>query len=221
MIKIRTKDDVVSAVNQYGILPFFKNSIRGFSIEENVDPKIWFTDMEGPWEWKGPLIRENDFAYGKFFEKKAAYVRKDVFLELMNHRRDGYDFDARFDDGLASFRERDLYDAVADNAPILSKTLKDKYGYGPDGKKGFDTLISRLQSMCYVIISDFAYETDRRGKKYGWGIAEYSTPELFFGKDEIKRAYGRDPAESKEALIALLSRALPDVSSAEISKFLK
>ena len=99
MIKISTKDDVVRAVNEYGIVPFFKNSIRGFSIEENVDPKIWFTSEVGPWEWKGPLIRENGFAYGKFFENKAAYVRGDVFLELLNYRRDGYDFDARFDTG--------------------------------------------------------------------------------------------------------------------------
>ena len=39
---------------------------------------------------------------------------------------------------------------------------------------GFDTIITRLQKLCYVIISDFRYEVDKTGKEYGWGIAEYS-----------------------------------------------
>lgn len=221
MIKISTKDDVVRAVNEYGIVPFFKNSIRGFSIEENVDPKIWFTSEVGPWEWKGPLIRENGFAYGKFFENKAAYVRGDVFLELLNYRRDGYDFDARFDDGLASFKEQDLYNVVSSLAPALSKTIKEKGNYGADGKKGFDTLICRLQSLCYVTISDFVYETDKNGKKYGWGVAEYSTPERFFGEDAVVNAYKKDPARSKEELIKILKHAAPDASEVQIRKFLK
>ena len=49
-------------------LPFFANSVEGFSVEEHIDRRLWFTGQEGPWEWKGPLIREYGFAYGKFFE---------------------------------------------------------------------------------------------------------------------------------------------------------
>ena len=51
---IRGKEDLVRAVNHLGFLPFFRNSVEGFSIEEHVDPKIWFGDIEGLWEWKGP-----------------------------------------------------------------------------------------------------------------------------------------------------------------------
>ena len=98
---IKTKQDLVDAVERCGFLPLFENSIPGFSVEENVDPAIWFGSEEGPWEWKGPVIRETGCAYGKFFEQKAAFISREWFPDFANYRRDGYDFDARYDDGLA------------------------------------------------------------------------------------------------------------------------
>ena len=76
---IRTQDDLETAVKELGILPFFVNSVRGFSIDEHVDPGIWFTGD------------------------------------------DGYDFDARFDDGLVPHADNVLYNLIDANAPVLSK----------------------------------------------------------------------------------------------------
>lgn len=71
-----------------GFLPFFRCGIPGFSIEERTAPEYWFADGEdGPWEWKGPLIREGHCAYGKFFRKKAGYVSLEWLPHLMNYRR--------------------------------------------------------------------------------------------------------------------------------------
>ena len=47
-------------------------------------------------------------------------------------------------------------------------------------RKGFETIITRLQAQGYVIINDFVYSKDRFGHEYGWGVAEYTTPEIFF-----------------------------------------
>ena len=94
---IRTKEDLERAVEEFGILPYFANAIPGFSIEEHCSADIWFTDLEGPWEWKGPVIRETGCAYGKFFGQKAAYISRKLFPDFANFRRDGYDFDARFE----------------------------------------------------------------------------------------------------------------------------
>ena len=69
-ICIKTIEDLENAVTELGFLPFFENSLPGFSIEEHVHPDIWFTGGDGPWEWKGPVINELGCAYGKFFEKK-------------------------------------------------------------------------------------------------------------------------------------------------------
>ena len=194
---VRKKQDLLDAVESFGFVPLFRNSIPGFSIEEHTAPEVWFSDEEdGVWEWKGPVIRETGCAYGKFFEKRAAFVSREWFSELANYRRDGYDFDARFDDGLASYQDRMLYELVDKNAPILSKDLKRIGNYRKGGRKGFDTCMNRLQEQCYVIISDFVYETDKHGRQYGWGVAEYSTPEKFMGSDFTESVYRRSPCHA-------------------------
>ena len=60
------------AIRESGMLPFFRNRVPGWSVEERIDPGIWFTDREGPWEWKGPLASSGVCVYGKFLRGKAA-----------------------------------------------------------------------------------------------------------------------------------------------------
>ena len=218
---IRTIDDLESAVMELGILPFFMNSIRGFSIDEHVDPGIWFTGEDGPWEWKGPVINELGCAYGKFFEKKAAYISPEWFLHFANYRRNGYDFDARFEDGLVYNGDKVMYDLIDRNAPILSKRLKQIGNYRKGGNKGFDTIINRLQAQGYVIISDFRYMIDRDGREYGWGVAEYSTPEHFMGDSFRENVYNFTPEESYEILFGHLRDILSGINEEDIKRFLR
>ena len=110
---------------------------------------------------------------------------------------------------------------LEDSAPILSKRLKEKGNYKKDGRKGFDTIITRLQTQCYVLISDFIYETDRFGNAYGWGVAEYSTPEKFMGKSFINKVYKHTTEESYQRVWRHLKKLLPDVDDAVIKKLLK
>ena len=121
---LNERSDLIRAVSYFGFLPFFANEIEGFSVEEMTPRKLWFTDIPGPWEWKGPVISEGDCVYGKFFDKKAGFVSNKWFPDFANLRRDGYDFDARFEDGLAGNREKYLYDLIASRHSILSKDAK-------------------------------------------------------------------------------------------------
>ena len=221
---VRSKQDLLDAIETFGFLPFFAGSIPGFSLEEHVAPELWYShtsDSWPVWEWKGPVIRESGCAYGKFLENKAVFISRKWFPDFANYRRDGYDFDARFDEGLASYRGRDLFDLIDQNAPVLTKQLKAIGNYRKGGKKGFDTLITRLQAQCYVLISDFVYAMDKTGKPYGWGIAEYSTPEKLFGAAFTDRVYRHEPAESYQKLFAHLQSLFPDVPGAVIRKVLK
>lgn len=226
---IRSRQDLIDAVEAFGIVPYFSTSLPGFSLEEHCPPWLLFNDtQENSWEWKGPVIRETGCAYGKFFEKKAAYVRRDLFLDLANYRRDGYDFDARYDDGLARFEDKQLYDLIDENAPVLSKTLRRSGGYAysgrwqkAEGKKGFDASIVRLQEQCYVLISDFVYTTDKAGHRRGWGVAEYSTPERFMGRDFSEHVYQRTPGESRERLLEHLHALFPQLPEQTLKKFLR
>ena len=225
---VQTKRDLIDAVQEYGVVPYFASAIPGFSLEEHCDPRMLFNDTEeNSWFWKGPVIRETGCAYGKFFGKKAAYVRKDLFLDLANYRRDGYDFDARFEDGLARYQDRQLYDLISENAPVLSKALRSAGGYAysglwqkTEGVKGFDASVTRLQEQCYVIISDFVFTLDKSGKRRGWGVAEYSTPEKLMGADFSENVYQRTPDESYERLMDHMRALLPDASEKEIKRFL-
>ena len=220
---IKTKRDLTDAVQAWGILPLFRNRIPGFSVEEHAAPSAWFGSEEGVWEWKGPVIRESGCAYGKFFGNKAAFVSAELFPDLANLRRDGYDFDARYDDGLASAGDLYLYNLVNDNAPVLTGTLKEIGNFkksAEGGKTGFETRMTRLERQCYVIIRDFVYARDRKGNPYGWGIAEYTTPEKEFGAAFTGSVYRREPAESGERLAKHLCRLLPDVPEKELNRFL-
>ena len=226
---IRKKQDLIEAVHEYGIVPYFQTSIPGFSLQEHCHPSVLFSDSgDDTWEWKGPVIRETGCAYGKFFEKKAAYVSRELFPDLANYRRDGYDFDAHYDDGLAKYQDKQLYDLIDANGPILSKELRRTGGYAysgrwqkTEGKKGFDTSITRLQEQCYVLISDFVYTIDKKGNRRGWGVAEYNIPEKHFGDGFTENVYVHDPKESYERLLEHLVYLFPRVPVSDLKKFLK
>ena len=226
---VRSKEDLIAAVQTYGIVPYFSNAIPGFSLEERCDPRVLWSDSgDDSWAWKGPVIQAAHCAYGKLFLKKAAYVSAEVFLDLANYRRDGYDFDARWDDGLARKADKDLYDMIDERAPVLSKELRQSGGYSYngrwqkfDGKKGFDTTITRLQEKCYVIISNFVYSLDKHGMPKGWGVAEYNTPEKWFGESFTERVYQRSPEESYERLFEMMLGYFPDTPEKTLAKYLK
>lgn len=217
---IRTRQDLMEAVERCGFVPLFANSLPGFSVEEHVDQAVWFNgNGDGVWEWKGPVIQATGCAYGKFFEHKAAFISREWFPDFANYRRDGYDFDARYDDGLAPYRDKELYDLLSANAPILSKHLKQKGDYRKGGKKGFDTIVTRLQAQCYVITSDFVYLQDRWGKPYGWGVAQYTTPELWI-PGFVGAVYERSPEESYARIFDHLHRLFPKAEEDEIDAIL-
>ncbi|MCR5088020.1 MAG: hypothetical protein K6C08_00730 [Oscillospiraceae bacterium] len=226
---VRSRQDLINAIQEIGIIPYFTTSIPGFSLAEHCSPRVLFSDSgDDTWEWKGPAIQATGCAYGKLFEKKAAYVRSDLFLDLANYRRDGYDFDARYDDGLAKFQDKQLYDLIINKAPVLSKELREAGGYAyngrwqkTEGKKGFEGSITRLQEQCYVIISNFVYTLDRKGNRRGWGVAEYSTPEIFMGDSFSRNVYRRTPAESYDRLMEHLRSLFPAVPENSLKQFIK
>lgn len=219
---IHNAEELENLVCEIGFLPFFEHEISGYSVEECCPDELWFAgDVDGPWEWKGPIARGGKCVYGKFFRGKAGFVSLDWFPDFANYRRDGYDFDARFDDGLASYKDKGMYDTISEYGSILSKELKKVCNYTKGGNKGFDTVITRLQMQTYVSIADFEYATDKNERTYGWGIARYSTPEELFGYEAVTSAYQRSPEESRERIMQYLSQLLPEVEEQQLIKLMK
>ena len=220
--ELKCKEDIIRLVDEIGFLPFFKNDITDFSIEEHTPRELWFSDTaEGPWEWKGPIARNGSCLYGKFFGNKAGFISLTYFPDFANYRRDGYDFDSRYDEGLAQTKDKNVYDTITEHGTLLSKKLKNICNYRKGGNKGFDTVITRLQMQSYVCVADFEYMRDKYGQQYGWGVAKYSTPEELYGYDKITEAYQREPEGSKEKIVRHLKNLLNDTEEEKILKFIK
>lgn len=216
--QICSEQDIVDLVNELGFLPFFENDIDGFSIEDCCPRELWFSHIQdGPWEWKGPVIRDSGCAYGKFYRKKAMFISREWFPDFANYRRDGYDYDSRMDQGIARHKDNGIMLALAEQeTDILSKKLKKLTCFDEDSRKTFDASLTYLQMQCYITTSDFEYMLDKNGNVYGWGVARYATPELQFGSFFTDRVYANEPAESKKKLIEYLKKLLPQATEKQI-----
>ena len=114
---LHTVDELIGYIEEVGFLPLFRNEIPGFSVEERTTEKYWLSEdpQRDPWVWREIIARRGDIAYGKFFHNKAGFISKKWFPYFANYRRAGYDFDARWDDELASFRQKKIMDLFMDD----------------------------------------------------------------------------------------------------------
>lgn len=233
MKKLRSKQDIVKLITNDGFLPFFENKIKDFSISERIDRRYWFPDDgDGVWEWKGPIIQTGNIAYGKFFRKKALFVSMEFFPDFLNYRRSRY--------ALTS-NEAELLEILQEEGSLLSTEWKELSGYEVQKKRrnlftgseeaqesefffesvrreSFDASVTALQMACYVVTEDFEYRVDRNGRRYGWGLARYTTPEMLFGGEALE--VNRDPQESFDYLCSYLKKLLPLATEKEILSIL-
>ena len=101
---LHSVDEAIAYIKKVGFLPFFANEIPGFSLEEHTASECWWGEDPSldPWKWREVIARTGEIAYGKFFEKRTGFIVKEWIPYFSNYRRDGYDFDALWDDGKAS-----------------------------------------------------------------------------------------------------------------------
>ena len=109
---IHTVEEATTYIEKVGFLPLFKNEITGFSLEEFTVPEYWWSDdpEKDPWKWREVIAKRGEIAYGKFFGKKAGFISKKWLPVFANYRRDGYDFDALYEDGKAPYKQKLIMD---------------------------------------------------------------------------------------------------------------
>lgn len=236
-IIIERQEQLEALIKEWGFLPFFKNVIPGFSIEEMTPPELLFGDdfVNGPWQWKGPIIANWESAYGKFFQKKAGYVSLEWLPDFMNWSRQFYPLEKESADA------RHIHEVLVEGESMLSKQLKTASGFTLSRKRSkhnpedpsepmvnkrngmaFDALIAGLQMGTHVCIADFEYLISKKSEPYGWGVARYCTPEamypdLFPLNDLVE---GRIPEQSRKRIIDHLQAILPDVDAKKIEKLI-
>ena len=225
---LHSAEEAKVLILETGFLPLFECGAAGFSIEERAPAGHWWTGnpARDPWEWRMILARDPEIAYGKFFEKKAGFISREWFPEFANCRRNGYDFDALWEDALASRRMKRIMDVFGTEetgagTEILSNELKEMAGFGKGGEKNFEGVLADLQMHTYLIMSDFRQKLNRKGQPYGWHIALFEPPEARWGYAHVTSAYRRDPDESFAAILEQAARHFPEADTARLLQALR
>lgn len=211
--RVSSAAELTELVQEIGFIPLFKGAVEGFSVEEITPGGIWFDGGEGdPWNWREQLAGEGVVAYAKLFRGRAGFVSMEMYPHLANYRREGYDFDARVDEGLVRESERRLYALIAGGMHMASDLRK------AFGARGFESALNALQMRTYITITGFDYKRNRQGMPYGWSICNYSTSEDAFGRETCAGAYDVEPEESFRVLEGRLHEVMPGADAAALFK---
>lgn len=213
--KLTCAKDVESLVLDIGFLPYFNCGIDDFSVEALTENQWWTGEDSDPWKWRMELAGGGKLIYSKLFSRKAGFVSLEMFPIFANYRRDGYDFDARFDEGLVPARCARIMRAVGD-LRILTCDIKRLAG-----KEGFENSLTQLLMQTYLIISGFDFKKNKQGVPYGWSIGEYARPEICFGAESITSRYSDDPNDSFEAILNHAKSLCPNASEKSLRNLLR
>lgn len=237
-IIIERQEQLEALISDWGFMPFFRNGIKGYSIEEMTPPDLLFGDdmMQGPWMWKGLIIGNWQAAYGKFFRGKAGYISLKWLPDFMNWRRSLLPLEAQ------DANARHILEVLQQNESMLSKQLKIASGFTLSRKRqtvnpadasekvpnrnngmAFDQLIAHLQMGTHVCIADFEYLVSKKGETYGWGLARYCTPEAMYPDLFPIEAHveGRTPEQSLAKIIDHICSLFPDVTPKQAEKLFR
>lgn len=219
---IKTVDELEAYIDEIGFLPLFKNEIPGFSVEERTLPGYWWSGdtAHDPWEWRAIVAERGHIAYGKFFDKKAGFISRKWMPYFANWRRDGYDFDARWDDEKAQLRQKKVMDLFMgeEGTCLFSNEVKKLAGFGKEGEKNFDGVITELQMETYLTVRCFKRRRNKAGEEYGWAVAVYTMPETLWGAEAIAEGYKEEPEESHRKIVEHIRDIYPIATEKMIKK---
>lgn len=217
--QIDSAEAMERAVREMGIVPFFRNRIPGFSIQDMTKPGFWFDGEEdtlGPWDWKIECVRCGDIAYGKFLcGGKASFATTEWYRELMNYQRSRL-----FPDNDGQL----ILQYISEHGSISIKEVRALLGVK---KTAADAAIGRLQRQCRVVTGDLTRVYRGPDLKYsGWQVASFCRPEDLFSADASFSSFtslpgfpfaadsdplhtDHTPEESLEALVEHVRAFLP------------
>lgn len=221
--RIRSWQELVSWVKEIGFLPLFRNEIPGFSVEEHTFGGCWWTGdpEQDPWTWREIISQTGEVAYGKFFAGRAGFISLDWFPAFANYRRDGYDFDTRWEEGIANQRSKKIMDCLEELPEQSAVELKARAGFGKGGEKNYSGIVTDLQMQTYLVVHGFRRKVSKAGLEYGMPVSLYTTPESLWGYDLVSSCYHEDPEESKRRVFDKIASHFPEAGEALLRKAVK
>ena len=225
-MKVVSPESMIAAIREFGIIPFFKGPMPGFSIEEMTPPEHWFdsSDELGPWDWKIDAVQSGDIAYGKFLcGGKAAFATVEWYAHLMNWRRSLPSCQA----DAAGLKVLELMEK---QGSVGSKDIRVLLGVK---KAAADAVVTRLSNQTRLIIGDIQRVYRGPTLRYsGWQTCSFCAPEAIFGTDDSGPVFGGfspfsagnpletgcSPEESLDALLTHLRSLLPSAGEKDLRR---
>lgn len=206
---IQSAADLIDYVNLVGFLPLLNIGVDGWSAEDATDEEYGYIKhpeggWEWPlWEWKGSVIRESGCSYGKFFDRKAAFISNNWWPDFCNYRRSVYPRPEQ------ESIEGQILDTLRYHDSLTTRELRAACGFTGLGMRSrFDHYITRLEMGGYIVTENFVYPHDKHGNRYGWGWSLLTTPERLFGKELCKTPH--TPQHSLELIINQLRHIITE-----------
>jgi hypothetical protein len=220
--QVNTKEELCALIEDIGFLPLFRSDIPGFSVEDITRGERWFSDdtEHDPWDWRKRIAAEGVITYGKLFRNKAGYISKKWYPKFANLRRDGYDFDSLYEEGLAPRRQRLVMKLFEGGGTLPSYEIKRRAGFGRNGEKGFEGALTTLQMQTYLTVCGFAQKRSKAGEEYGWATGLYTTPEALFGEAYVRSEYSQSPGISRSEIIDRCRGLFGNAPEDSVTKFI-
>ena len=211
LINIDSPESMIRAIQEIGIIPFSKNAVTGWSVQEITDPDFWFTssDQLGPWDWKIEAVREG-IVYGKFIGGKSAFATVEAYRHLMNWRRSlpkyriaigGASEMKNLEEKIAAHLSPTLLNCIRERESLESSEIRalledlvpqetrkqvggcmEKYLIPNIKRPAIDMLLQHLDMGTWTIVGDITRVYKGPNCEYkGWQKNSITTPELLFG----------------------------------------
>ncbi len=204
--KIRSWKQLCSAVEEIGFLPLQECGVPGFSVQAWTDPERWNADgAENPWYWRYEIVKSRKVCYGKFFRGHIGFISREWFPEFISIRRTG---------GPLSAEAAALLEPFSAGGELSSFNLKMLTCI--NSSRELDRLLIELMMHGRLLISGFEHKKDRHGKKYGWPLGVYQTPEAYLGIGPASASVIGRP----ERFIERVLEYVPEVRPARIEKLI-
>lgn len=247
---VRSVEDIVGLIRRDGFLPFFKNDIEGFSLEEACPPDLWYVEYgdgrwQWPvWDWKGRIISLANCAYAKFF-RGMGFVSDRWFPDFLNYRRSRWPLSAE---------ERRILETLRGEDSLLVKELRALSGYAsrrsrPKRQRGAapEGAVGKLARLEAAIDSAGDRTPASRSESFETALTRLQkgcwivTADFEMAHDKNGRPYGwglsrlttpesffgasalrveRSPQESKNRMEAWLVKLLPQAEPRQIERFI-
>ena len=208
--RIASAQSMIEVIRETGIIPFSRNRVRGWSIEEMTNPDWWFTtsDELGPWDWKIDAVHEG-LLYGKFISRKSAFATGQMYRHLMNWRRSLPKYKVAegvrcravtIDERLQKYLSPTLLSAIREHESLETSEIRslleetipmgtrkkvgghvEKYLIPKVTKQAVDFLLGFLDMGTWTLVGDITRVYSGENCEYkGWQRNTVTTPDALF-----------------------------------------